>query len=238
MVIKEKRGNMKLYFRLIFLIPMLLSIFPLKAQQQETKKGADNNANQYMNQRSVESLVDAFDSPERDSWQKPDEVIALFGNIAGKKIMDLGAGSGYFTLRLASKGANVISADVSDSFQNSIREKLDIENLKNLSNNIELRKVAYDNPLLKIEEVDGLLIVNSWHHIDNRTEYMQKVLKGVKQGGKIIIIDFKLGINMGPPDSHKLGLKDAIEEIIELEFSELIINKFLLERQYVIIGVK
>jgi hypothetical protein len=43
---------------------------------------------------------------------------------------------------------------------------------------------------------------------------------------------------MGPPDSHKLGLKDAIEEIIELEFSELIINKFLLERQYVIIGVK
>lgn len=229
---------MKLHFVIIFLVLLKLTSFPLQAQHQDDEKGADNEANKYMNRISIEDLVDAFDSPGRDSWQKPEEVISLFGNIEDKTIMDLGAGSGYFTIRLANYGAQVISADVSEEFQNSIRQKLQDDKLKVLSNNIELRKIGYDNPQLKDSELDGILIVNSWHHIDDRSNYMEKILKGIKKGGSIIIVDFKLGVVGGPPEDHKLGLEEALNEIIELEFSELTNNTSLLERQYIIIGVK
>jgi SAM-dependent methyltransferase len=198
----------------------------------------ENEANRYMNRNSIESLVNAFDSPDRAEWQQPDKVIAVFGDVNEQKIMDLGAGSGYFTLRLAAKGAYVIAADVNDDFQEIIEEKLENEDLKELSKNIELRKVAYDDPSLGIEEVDGILVVNTWHHIDNRAAYMKKAIKGIKDGGKIVIVDFKLGVRGGPPDSHRLGLADAMSEIENLDFKEILVDTSLLERQYVIIGIK
>jgi len=206
------------------------------AQDEEIHE--ENEANKYMNRNSIETLVNAFDSPDRAEWQQPDKVIAVFGDVNEQKIMDLGAGSGYFTLRLAAKGAYVIAADVNDNFQEVIEEKLENEDLKEISKNIELRKVAYDDPNLGSAEVDGLLVVNTWHHIDNRRSYMKKAIKGVKDGGKIVIVDFKLGVPGGPPDSHRLGLDDAMNEIENLDFKEILVDTSLLERQYVIIGIK
>ena len=98
-----------------------------------------------------------------------------------------------------------------------------------------MRKVAYDNPGLEKEEVDGILIVNTWHHIDNRRPYLQKALAGVKRGGKLIIVDFKLGAAGGPPDSHKLGMEEALNEIKGLDFKGIQTNTTLLERQYILI---
>ncbi len=205
---------------------------------QDEGKNNDNEANQYMHRNSIESLVNAFDSPDRAEWQQPDKVIAVFGDVNQQKIMDLGAGSGYFTLRLAAKGAKVIAADVNESFQDVILEKLENEDLQELSANIELRKVAYDDPHLGSQEVNGILVVNTWHHIDDRRSYMKKAIKGVKDGGKIVIVDFKLGVPGGPPDSHRLGLVEAMKEIENLDFSEIQVDTLLLERQYIIIGVK
>ena len=64
------------------LIPCILILFSFRLQAQEEKKQDDNDANRYMNQSSLESLVNAFDSPERAKWQQPDEVIALFGEVS------------------------------------------------------------------------------------------------------------------------------------------------------------
>ncbi len=208
------------------------------AQPGGDGKGADNEANRYMNRATVDRLIDAFDSPERAEWQKPDDVIALFGQLEGKTIMDLGAGSGYFTFRLANHGSHVIAADVNDEFQESILEKLEQEEFRHLKSKIELRKVPYDNPALKPAEADGILLVNTYHHLDDRTEYMKNTLKGLKAGGKVIIVDFKKGTPFGPPESHKLDLRDAVNEMLEVGFKRLSIDVGLLERQYVIIGEK
>ena len=226
----------KLFY--ILTIHLFFGLSITYSSAQDEGKHSENEANQFMNRSSIESLVSAFDSPDRAEWQQPDKVIAVFGDVNEQKIMDLGAGSGYFTLRLAAKGAYVIAADVNDNFQEVIEEKLENEDLKELSKNIELRKVAYDDPNLGIEEVDGILVVNTWHHIDNRRAYMKKAIKGVKDGGKIVIVDFKLGVRGGPPDSHRLGLADAMSEIENLDFKEILVDTSLLERQYVIIGIK
>ena len=61
-------------------------------------------ANEHMNKTSFENLTAAFEDTERIKTQKPDEVIALLGNIQGKTIMDIGAGTGEITKELSQAG--------------------------------------------------------------------------------------------------------------------------------------
>jgi 2-polyprenyl-3-methyl-5-hydroxy-6-metoxy-1,4-benzoquinol methylase len=142
----------------------------------EGKKHHSNAANEHMHQRSVEELIERFESPERDAYQKPEEVMEYLGDISNKKIMDIGAGSGYFSVKLAKKGAHVIAADVNDEFQQALKKRIENNKLKN----IELRKIPFDSPDLSDNEVDMVLIVNTYHHIEDRIAYFSKVKKGIK----------------------------------------------------------
>jgi 2-polyprenyl-3-methyl-5-hydroxy-6-metoxy-1,4-benzoquinol methylase len=218
------------YLQAVLLIAMLIH-FNILAQEDGD---SGNKANQYMNRINIESLVNAFDSPERAEWQRPGKVIALFGDVSNQKIMDLGAGSGYFSLRLAAKGARVIAADVDERFQEIIRKKLENKDLSVLAERVELRKIGYDNPGLEREEVDGILIVDTWHHIDNRNMYIKKALEGVKKGGKIIIVDYKKGVPGGPPENHKLGMEEAMKEFGDINVENIHTDTKMLERQYII----
>jgi len=92
--------------------------------------GTGTLSNIFMNQRSFEDLVNAFESEDREEWQKPDEVIALLGDIRGKTIMDIGAGTGYYAFRMTAKGAKVIAADVDDRFLNYMAAKKDSLNVR------------------------------------------------------------------------------------------------------------
>jgi 2-polyprenyl-3-methyl-5-hydroxy-6-metoxy-1,4-benzoquinol methylase len=81
------------------------------------------SANEHMNKTSFEDLIKSFEDPERIKTQKPDEAINLLGDIKGKTIMDIGAGTGYFAFRMQKKGAKVIAADVDERFQNFLSKK-------------------------------------------------------------------------------------------------------------------
>ena len=81
-------------------------------------QGHDHNrSNEHMNRRSFEDLVANFESEDRAAWQKPGSVIALLGDLQGKTVLDIGSGTGYFSFRLADKGARVVAADVDKRFQ-------------------------------------------------------------------------------------------------------------------------
>lgn len=210
----------------------------IRAQSVEGEKGVDNPANRYMNRVDVDRLIDHFESPSRAGWQKPYEVIGLFGDLNGKTIMDLGAGSGYFTFRLAAEGAHVIAADVNEEFQEFIRKKKSEDEFRDIAPNIELRKVPYDDPQLGKDEADGVLIVNAYHHLDDRISYMKKVREGLKSRGKLIIVDYKKDVDFGPPAPHKLAMEIVVNEIKLAGFTNPEINTGLLPYQYVIIGIK
>ena len=59
----------------------------------------------------LKDLVERFESPERDAYQEPQKVLEFLGDIQGQTIMDIGASSGYFSVKLAERGAKVIAAD-------------------------------------------------------------------------------------------------------------------------------
>jgi 2-polyprenyl-3-methyl-5-hydroxy-6-metoxy-1,4-benzoquinol methylase len=191
-----------------------------------------HSANEYMHQSSLEELIERFESPERDAYQQPDKVLAFLGDLEGKKIMDIGAGSGYFSVKLAEKGANVIAADVSDEFQEVIQKRIDENNLEN----IELRKLPFDGPELAEGEVDMVFIVNTYHHIEDRSAYFSKVKKGTKADGELVLIDFfkSEDVPVGPPVEHKIAIDQMVSELKEAGYTNFEVNVDLLEYQYIV----
>ncbi|MCC6413823.1 MAG: DUF1698 domain-containing protein, partial [Saprospiraceae bacterium] len=76
---------------------------------------------------NFENLVADFESKDRVIWQKPDMVIARLGDLRGKTVADIGAGSGYFTFRLVPKAKKVIGIDIDPrfiTFMDSVKVRL------------------------------------------------------------------------------------------------------------------
>lgn len=205
-------------------------------QTEKTEEHGHNHANRRMHKRPIEDLIKSFESEDRALTQKPYEVIALFGDLEDKKILDIGAGSGYFTFRLAEKGAHVIAGDVNDEFLKHIKNKMKENEL--FSKNIEIRKLPYDSPLLAEEEVDNVIIVNTYHHIENRVDYFNQVKKGLKKDGMLMVVDFmkkkfKEEVK-GPSYEMRISSTKVIEELKKAGFKRFETNNDLLPFQYIL----
>lgn len=217
----------KMIVRVIKLSLILTMLFSALACQQ-----AYENANAFMNSFGFEKLVNRFEGAERDAYQKPLEVMNYIGNVENQTIMDIGAGTGYFAFRLAEAGAKVIAADVDDRFLNYMKEKMDT--LK-FEHPVELRKVPYDSPLLKDAEADKVIIVNTYHHVDDRSNYFAKVKKGLTSNGELIVIDFfKKDLKIGPPQRHKVSVDEVVTELKKAGFTHFKKEVDLLAYQYII----
>ena len=200
-------------------------------QHHEDHQPEHSSANEHMRRSSVEDLIERFESPGRDAYQQPQKVLEYLGDIQGLTIMDIGAGSGYFSVKLAEKGAVVIAADVDDEFLEFVKNRIEKDGLKN----IETRKIPYDSPDLREQEVDMVFIVNTYHHIENRPEYFVKVKDGTKPDGELVIIDFfKTDIPVGPPVNHKLSIDEVVDELKKAGYSSFDVNVDLLPYQYII----
>ena len=199
--------------------------------RHHSEQAKHGSANEHMHRTPVKELIKRFESPERDAYQQPEKVLEYLGELEGQAIMDIGAVSGYFSVKLAKKSARVIAADVDDEFQEFLRNRIEQNSLKN----IETRKIPYDSPNLKEEEVDKVLIVNTYHHIENRSAYFAKVKKGTKPTGELVLIDFfKSDIPVGPPVDHKLSIDEVVSELKEAGYTSFDVNVDLLPYQYVI----
>ena len=191
-----------------------------------------NHANTHMHRMDFDELVKRFDSPERDAWQKPELVLSAMGNLKGKTVAEIGAGSGYFTFRLAEKSARVIAADVDDRFLKLIEEKKKSQPI--FSKNIQTLKIPYDSPDLPARQFDKVLIVDTYHHIENRVEYFQKLMKRMKPGTELYIVDFKKKTPVGPPDSMKLKAEEIQSELSRAGYGNIQIDNNTLPHQYII----
>lgn len=220
--------------KILFFWLLHFAFSPLFSQHHKHKRDDGRNtniSNEHMHQSSTEDLIMRFESPERDSYQQPEKVLKYLGKIEDKTIMDIGAGSGYFSVKLAEQGARVIAADVSEEFQAALKKRIEENNLKN----IELRKSPFDSPNLALEEVDMALIVNTYHHIENRSEYFSKVKNGTKAKGELVIIDFfKTDVPVGPPQDHKISIDEVIAELKKAGYIHFEVNVDLLPYQYII----
>lgn len=148
----------------------------------------ENAANKHMHETDFDTLVARFEEPSRAEWQKPDQVIAALGSLDGKTVADIGTGSGYFAFPIAKKAAKVIAIDIDQRFLDYIEHK---KQTQKTGANIEARLTGSDSAGLKPLEADIVLIVDTYHHIENRVDYFKKLKSALRKGGTLVIVDFK-----------------------------------------------
>lgn len=146
----------------------------------------------------------AMDQPTRDAWQQPDALVGALGLRAGDVVADVGAGTGYFTFRLAravGPQGKVLALDVDDRFFALLRGRPEFKSAAN----VVLRKVPTNAPGLADAEVDVIFICNTYHHLEARPAWLAAARRALKPGGRIINVDFKDGLlPVGPPAAHKV----------------------------------
>jgi cyclopropane fatty-acyl-phospholipid synthase-like methyltransferase len=145
---------------------------------------------------NAEQWAREFDDPARDEWQMPSRVIDTLGLKTGQSIADIGAGTGYFSSRLARSSAlpTVYAVDIEASMVAYLKARAAKEGLKNL---VAVQAGA-DGPNLP-GAVDTILIVDTYHHIPNRVAYFTKLKGALKPGGTLAIVDFRKDSPSGPP---------------------------------------
>lgn len=181
-----------------------------------------------------ESEAKAYESADRVIWQKPDLVIDQLGNVNGKVVADLGAGTGYFSRRIAYKGATVIAIDIDPRAIQWMQEQKS-RFPSELQEKLIIRQAEPDNPHLNPAEVDMVLMVNTYSYISNRVPYFSKLKEAIRQGGTIVIIDFKKKETpFGPPVEERLDITDVENELRSAGYSILKADEESLEYQYII----
>jgi len=187
-----------------------------------------------------EPLVQDSDyvQPERDIWQNPQLIIDRLGDLRGKTVADLGAGTGYFSFKLIENAEKVIAIDIDERFINFINNKL-----RNLPKDIQLRFEARlgeaNNPHLGKEEVDAILVVNTYIYIRNRISYFTKLKQSIKPNGKIAVVDFKeLQMPVGPAKQIKVPGYIVVEELKKAGYKNIVLDNSSLDYQYIIIAEK
>jgi cyclopropane fatty-acyl-phospholipid synthase-like methyltransferase len=151
-----------------------------------------------------------FDDPARDNWQKPHQVIRALALRPGSVIADIGAGTGYFSVRLArmTPGGRVYGVDIEPDMVKYLGERAKKAGLKNV---IPVAG-APDDPRLP-EKVDLVLMVDVFHHIGDRDRYLAVLHGLLKPGGRIAIIDFRMDWPEGPPRSVRLTPEQVKAEL-------------------------
>jgi SAM-dependent methyltransferase len=181
----------------------------------------------------VERYAAMFDSPERDAWQRPREVVALMNIEPGMTLVDLGAGTGYFLPHLAAAApdVHVLALDVEPAMVEHMRSRIAEARL----DRVEARVSAPDDPGLARGSVDRILVVNTWHHIEARVVYVAKLHAALRPGGTVVIVDFTMEAEDGPPPAMRLTPEQVIGD---LEAGGLVadIEEETLPDQYVVVG--
>ncbi len=175
-----------------------------------------------------------FDDPTRAEWQKPAELVAALGLRPGQTVADLGAGTGYFSRLLATavgETGTVLAVETEPNMVARLRERSESERTRNVVPIL----ASFDNPRLPAASVDVVLIVDTYHHIDDRLPYLQRLIHVLRPGGRVAIVDWeKHDLPVGPPPDHKLAREQVVAEMQSAGY-ELRESPAILPYQYVLI---
>jgi predicted methyltransferase len=191
-------------------IGALMSVAGLAAQQQHVRlfRPAD---------------LGLLEGPDRDAWQRPDQIMDALRIGDGSKVADLGAGSGWFTIRLAHRvGPNgvVYAEDIQRQMIEAISRRVSRENLPNVKTVLG----EPNDPKLPAG-VDAVLMVDAYHEVDQPVVLLRNISRYLLPGGRIGIVDFTLeGGGPGPAMEDRVDpgrvIRDAEAAGLVLESRE------------------
>ncbi len=176
-----------------------------------------------------------FDDPARDEWQKPARVVEVMAISPGMTVADVGAGTGYFAPHLSravGPSGKVIAEDVEPDMVKWIGERAKREGLAN----VEALLGANDDPRLPAASVDRVLVVDTWHHLDDRAAFAKKLAAALKPGGAVLVVDFTMESPHGPPKHARIAPEAIVGELSSAGLTAEVVKDAGLPNQYIVRG--
>ena len=185
--------------------------------------------------RDAQKWSHVFDDPQRDAWQKPHEVIQALALRPDAVVADVGAGTGYFSMRLARmlpKG-RVYAVDVEREMVKHLAERAKREGVANVT----AVQGGPADPRLP-EPVDVILMVDVHHHIESREKYFRNLASALKPGGRVAIIDFKPDSPHGPPKHTRVPAERVKSELTSAGYTLVQEHAFLPNQYFLVFARK
>ena len=182
-------------------------------QQPDGQHGAHSGGDQpHMEHRfeDAEEYARAFDDPERDDWQMPERIIETLDIQEGQTVADVGAGTGYFAVRLArsTDARTVYAVDIEPSMVDYTSNRAEEAGLDNV-----VTVLAGSDRTNLPEPVDLVLIVDTYHHLPDRVDYFTRLRADLRPSGRLAIIDFRKDSPSGPPVEFRFTPEQITDEL-------------------------
>lgn len=195
----ERDPNAHLRARVLAAVGVLASVAMLAAGQPQTRH------------LFAPRDLGLLEMPDRDAWQKPDQIMDALGIADGAVVADLGAGGGWFTIRLARRvGPNgtVYAEDIQRLMIEAIQRRVQKEGLRN----VRTITGTPTDPGLPAGSLDAVLIVDAYHEMEEPVELLRNAARALKPQGRLGIIDFKKGEGgPGPPPEERVAPEVILE---------------------------
>jgi ubiquinone/menaquinone biosynthesis C-methylase UbiE len=179
----------------------------------------------------VDKYIAFLERPERALWQRPDALVASLGLTGSEIVADVGAGSGYFTFRLARAlpRGQVVATDIEPEMIRHIHHKA----MSEAVSNVRVVLAAADDPVVP-PEAALIFICDVLHHVADRPAWLAKMHAEAAAGARLVLVEFKEGdLPEGPPRSIKLSRAQVTQLVTRAGFVNIAEDSELLPYQYV-----
>jgi ubiquinone/menaquinone biosynthesis C-methylase UbiE len=172
--------------------------------------------------RRIATVMDAqgaawLDRPEREREEAPTKAIAALDIRAGQTVADIGAGSGYYTVRLAEAvgpGGRVYATDIQPEMLALIKKRLAETAAGKGSANVELILGTPTESKLPDGAIDLALMVDVYHELAQPQAFLRSLERAMKRDGRLVLIEFRKESEWVPiRPEHKMSVREARMEL-------------------------
>jgi ubiquinone/menaquinone biosynthesis C-methylase UbiE len=204
--------------KIVFILGLcLLSISACAQSRYETKPGDPNGINKWYMGRQIAYVmshqgIDWLERPERELEENSSQLLKNMNIRPGMVIADIGAGSGYYTVRLSKLTGNgkVYAVDVEPEMIKYLDQRATKDNLKNVITILG----SEQNVHLAANSINLMLLVDVYHEFAYPYEMGRSMLEALKPGGLLYLVEFRAEDPTVPiKNVHKMSEKQAMKEL-------------------------
>jgi SAM-dependent methyltransferase len=178
-----------------------------------------------------------LEAPDRDIWQRPDQIMDAMAIAEASIVADIGAGAGWFTIRLARRvGPNglVYAEDVQPEALTAISRRVAAEGLTNVKPVLGQQ----GDPRLPAGRLHAALIVDAYHEAEGEgVSLLRNLARSLRPDGRIGVVNFKLeGGGPGPPTEERVSLETVVSDAKQAGLRLLSDERFLPFHVFLIFG--
>ncbi|MBI5532606.1 MAG: methyltransferase domain-containing protein [Deltaproteobacteria bacterium] len=165
---------------------------------------------------SPQKYLEFLERPERAQWQKPDAIVAALGLKGDETVVDIGAGSGYFSMRLARQvpRGRVIATDVQPEMVRYLEQRAASEGARN----VQAVLATPEDPTVS-GEASTIFLCDVLHHVEHPAKWLARMHQEARVGARLVVVEFKEGdLPQGPPASMKLTRAETIRLVTTAGF--------------------